>query len=82
MCRLRFVRKLGDGAIEQVLTEPPFGETWSVTVPNGEFCLAEDHWQALFLWGGGFRIFFQSAFVPRFRNGDVDWLEEYYADES
>jgi hypothetical protein len=80
ICRLRFIRTPGDDPIEQVLDEAPFGNEWQVEVSNQEFFLKDDHWQALFVWGGGFRIFFQPAFVGRFLNGDVTWLDEFYAD--
>jgi hypothetical protein len=78
MCRLRFFRTPHDDPIEKVLEEAPFGNEWQVMVSNKEFYLKNDHWQALFLWGGGFRIFFQPAFVDRFLRGDVAWLDEYY----
>jgi hypothetical protein len=79
-CRLRFIRTLDDDPIEAVLQEPPSGESWNVMVRNKEFFLENDHWQASFLWGGGFRVFFQPSFVSRFLDGDVRWLDEYYND--
>lgn len=79
-CRLRLFRSGSEDAIEHVLQEPPFGDTWSVMVSNKEFYVEDDHWQATFLFGGGFRIFFQPSFVKRFLTGDVAWLDEYYND--
>lgn len=79
-CHLRFWRETGDDPIEERLAEPPFGETWDVMVSNTEFYLDEDHWQASFLWGGGFRVFFQPDYVERFASGDVSWLDEFYGD--
>lgn len=61
-------------------SEPPFGETWDVMVSNKELYLHEDHWQASFLWGGGFRIFFHPDYVRRFASGDVTWHDEFYGD--
>jgi hypothetical protein len=81
MCGLRFIRTLGDDPIETVLEDAPFGTAWDVEVSNEEFLLEEDQWQASFLWGGGFRIFFQPSFVNRFLNGDVTWLDAFYADD-
>ncbi|MFN0019305.1 MAG: hypothetical protein ACKVP0_13660 [Pirellulaceae bacterium] len=80
-CRLRFFRQPGDDPIEELLTEPPFGDAWDVMVSNKEFYLDDDHWQASFLFGGGFRAFFQPAFVQRFILGDVTWLDEFYGDD-
>jgi hypothetical protein len=79
-CHLRCSLKSGDDPIEERLAEPPFGENWDVMVSNNEFYLDEDHWQASFLWGGGFRIFFQPDYVKRFASGDVTWLGEFYSD--
>jgi hypothetical protein len=79
-CRLRFFQQPGDDPIEERLTEPPFGDAWDVMVSNKEFYLDDDHWQASFLFGGGFRVFFQPAYVQRFASGDVSWLDEYYGD--
>lgn len=79
-CHLRFWRAPGDEPIEERLAAPPFGETWDVMVSNKEFYLDEDHWQASFLWGGGFRIFFQPDYVKRFATGDVAWLDDFYSD--
>ena len=79
-CRLRFLRTPDGDPVEAVLQEPPFGETWDVMVSNREFFLENDHWQASFLWGGGFRVFFQPSFVRRFLTGDLRWLDEYYND--
>jgi hypothetical protein len=81
MCRLRFLRTPDDGPIEEVLEQAPFGNEWQVEVSDQEFFLDDDHWQASFLWGGGFRIFFQPSFVSRFLSGDVSWLDEFYADD-
>jgi hypothetical protein len=81
MCRLRFFRAPGDDPIEKALEEAPFGYEWGVEVSNKEFFLEDDHWQASFLWGGGFRIFFQPSFVSRFLTGDVTWLDEFYGDD-
>jgi hypothetical protein len=81
MCRLRLFRTPGEDPIATVLDEAPFGNVWQVEVSNKEFFLEDDHWQALFLWGGGFRIFFQPSFVSRFLKGDVTWLDEFYADD-
>lgn len=79
-CKLRFIRHPDDGPIEERLVDPPFGDTWDVMVPNKEFYLEDDHWQALFLWGGGFRVFFQPTFIERFAAGDVTWIDTYYGD--
>ena len=79
-CRLRFLRHPGDDPIEERSAEPPFGDTWEATVSNKEFYLEDEHWQASFLFGGGFRAFFQPTFVERFAAGDVTWLDEYYGD--
>jgi hypothetical protein len=81
MCRLRFFRTPGDDHIETVLEEAPFGNEWRAEVSNNEFFPEDDHWQASFLWGGGFRIFFQPSFVSRFLRGDVTWLHEFYGDD-
>jgi hypothetical protein len=81
MCRLRFFRTPGDDPIEKVLEEAPFGNEWQVEVSNKEFFQEEDYGQASFLWGGGFRIFFEPSFVSRFLNGDVRWLDEFYGDD-
>lgn len=80
MCRFRSFRTLGDERVERVLEAAPFGNTWDIGVSNKEFFLEDDHWQASFLWGGGFRIFFQQSFVSRFLSGDVTWLDEFYGD--
>jgi hypothetical protein len=58
--------------------EFPFGQCWDVSVSKKEFFFDADHWQASFLWGGGFRVFLNQLFVERFINHDVDWLEEFY----
>ena len=81
MCRLRFIQMPGDDPIEEILEESPLGDEWEVGVSNQEFYLEDDHWQASFLWGGGFRIFFQPSFVSRFLSGDVIWLDEFYDGE-
>ncbi len=81
MCRLRLFRTPGDDPIEEILEQAPFGNEWRVEVSNQEFFLQEDHWQASFLWGGGFRILFQPSLVSRFLRGDVTWLDEFYGDD-
>ena len=80
-CRLRVIRQPGDDPIEEVLQQPPFGDSWDVLVSNEEFDLTDEHWSALFHWGGGFRVYFQAAFVERFAAGDVGWLYEFYNDD-
>lgn len=82
MCRLRSFREADDDPIKCVLERSPFGNTWDIKVSQGEFFLNDDHWQAAFLWGGGFRVFFQPSFVSRFLSGDVGWLEEYFDPET
>jgi hypothetical protein len=79
-CRLRFIRQQADDPIEERLDAWPYGGSWNVMVSNKEFYLGDDHWQASFLWGGGFRVFFQPTFVQRFAAGDVSWLDEYYGE--
>lgn len=78
-CHLRFfIESPNDDPIERILNEPPFGETWDISVSNQEFHLDDEHWQAAFLFGGGFRVFFHDEYVARFRDGDVLWLDEFY----
>lgn len=81
MCSLRFFRTSCDDPIETVLDEAPFGNEWQVEASETEFFLEDELWQASFLWGGGFRVFFQPSFVGRFLKADVAWLDEFYADE-
>ena len=55
-----------------------FGDDWEVFVNHSEFQYEQNYWQASFLWGGGFRIFFDQKFVDRFISHDISWLEEFY----
>lgn len=78
-CRLRLICDLpDDNPIECVMDEPPFGDSWDISVSDQEFHSDHDHWQATFLFGGGFRVFFHNEYVSRFHAGDVRWLGEYY----
>ena len=79
-CLLRRVSKPGDGPIEEIPPAWPFGESWDVEVSHAEFFVypERDHWQASFLWGGGFRVWFNPSFVARFLKGDVNWMHEFY----
>jgi hypothetical protein len=83
-CEMRRFSVIGQdppGPIKEVLTEPPFGEEWDVGVSAKEFFPDKDFWQACFLWGSGFRVFFQPEYIARFQNGDLTWLAEYYGDD-
>ena len=82
MRRLRFFQTPGDERIEKILEDAPFGNTWGVMASYKEFFLEDDFWQACFLWGGGFRIFFQPSFVNRFLTGDLVWIDEFYGDDT
>lgn len=59
----------------------PFQSPWAVKVSSEEFYFEEEFWQAQFLWGGGFRVFFNPRYVEEFSRGSLDWLWQHYADE-
>jgi hypothetical protein len=46
-----------DSVIDPWSGDLPFGQCWDVSVSKKEFFYDTDHWQASFLWGGGFRVF-------------------------
>jgi hypothetical protein len=77
-CELRQFRQHQESLINQWSEKSPFGQRWDVSVSKKEFFHDTDHWQASFLWGGGFRVFLNQLFVERFINHDVAWLEEFY----
>jgi hypothetical protein len=77
-CRLRFGRKVDESQVESWSESAVFGERWEVLVGPGQFWPEDDYWQALFLWGGGFRVFFNPALIERFAQRDVSWLDEIF----
>lgn len=77
-CELKLSQMEGEDPVKSWSEVPPFGERWDVCVRPGEFFAGPEHWQASFLSGGGFRVFFQPDYVERFIRRDVSWLDEFY----
>jgi hypothetical protein len=77
-CRLRLVRAVDESRVESWSASAVFGERWEVSVGLDQFRHEDDYWQASFLWGGGFRVFFHPALIERFAQRDVSWLAEVF----
>lgn len=80
-CELNVIRMQNEDAVKSWSNSPVFGTCWDLSVSLNEFHYEEDYWQASFLWGGGFRVFFHPTFIERFLQRDVTWLEEYFNSE-
>jgi hypothetical protein len=77
-CQLRLGRAVGESRVESWSEAAVFGERWEVGVGPGQFWPEDDYWQATFLWGGGFRVFFKPTLIERFTQRDVSWLDEIF----
>jgi hypothetical protein len=75
---LRLGRAVGESRVESWSEAAVFGERWEVGVGPGQFWPEDDYWQATFLWGGGFRVFFKPTLIERFTQRDVSWLDEIF----
>jgi hypothetical protein len=80
-CQLRLFRKGDESRVESWSESAVFGERWEVSVGLDQFWPEDDYWQALFLWGGGFRVFFKPALIERFTQRDVSWLDEIFDED-
>jgi hypothetical protein len=77
-CELKVIRRYDEDAVIAWSESAVFGARWNISVSSKEFYPEEDFWQANFLFGGGFRIFFNPIFIERFIGRDVTWLDEYF----
>jgi hypothetical protein len=77
-CELRVIRTDNEDAVKVWLESAVFGVRWDIFVSSKEFFYEADYWQASFLFGGGFRVFFNPVFINRFIGRDVTWLEEFF----
>ena len=59
--RPRSRRAVGVSRVESWSEAAVFGKRWEVSVGLDQFWHEDDYWQASFLWGGGFRVFFHPA---------------------
>jgi hypothetical protein len=76
-CRYRKYQEADEAPIAETFNEPPLGDRWDVAVPEKDFYLDRDYWDASPSWGG-FKIFFDPEFVERFSRGDISWMQEFY----
>ena len=77
-CQLRLFREVDESRVESWSESAVFGERWEVSVGLDQFWPEDDYWQVLFLWGGGFRVFFNPTLIERFAQHDVSWLDEIF----